>query len=253
MPSENQPVDYDGELSGAYEPGRSISPAAKQTWRAAVQPYLPVNETIVDVGAGTGRFARLLAGLVDGPVAAVEPAAGMRDVAAQVSDHPSVHWLGGTAEDLPLAASCASVIWSAFATHYFDLRAAGREFRRVLKPDGAVLVWHAFEDVWDQLEWYRWFPAARYADEERMPTFDHVVSAFDEAGLGLVARTTHSMLIAENHAQLAERLSHRAISSLRLISDGDFASGLANLRAFAESNQPAAVYSPNVLAVFRPF
>ncbi len=166
------------------------------------------------------------------------------------AQRPAVDWIGGTAERLPLAESSASAVWSAFTTHYLDLPAAAGEFHRVLEPGGVVLVWHAFEDVFDDLEWYRWFPAARQIDEARMPTFKEVVGAFEGAGLRLVERSTQSMLIAEDLDALANRLAHRAISSLELISDEDFEAGLADLRAFATSVPPSPVYSPNVLAVF---
>lgn len=235
MPVQRPVIDYNGELSQAYEPGRSISPEAEQTWRAAVQPYVGNASTVVDVGAGTGRFTRLLADVVAGGVVAVEPASGMRAVAKQASQHRGLVWMAGTAEHLPVADASTDAVWTAFTTHYLDLVAAGREFRRVLHNDGYLLVWHAFEDEFDDIEWFRWFPSARKIDEERMPSFDQVAALFEAAGLELLQRSTHQMLIAQDMRELADRLAHRAISTLKLISDEQFDRGIANIRKFAET------------------
>lgn len=212
MPSGNCSIDYDGVVSRSYEPGRQISPPARATWRLAVAPYLRGVRNVVDVGAGTGRFARLFADADAGFVVAVEPSAGMRQAGRDAARDQSVRWLAGTAESLPLASGSANLVWTAFTAHYLDLLSAGREFRRVLRDDGCLLVWHAFPDVFDELEWYRWFPSARVIDENRTPTFDQVAASFDAGGLNLIDRTTHLMQIADDMHGLANRLAHRAIS-----------------------------------------
>lgn len=252
MPSHQPLIDYNSDLSRDYEPGRSISPEAEETWRAAVSAYVGTASTVLDVGAGTGRFARLFATRVRCQVIAVEPASGMRAVARQVSQHRALHWIAGAAEHLPMADGSADVVWTAFTTHYFDLGAVGREFRRVLRDDGSVLVWHAFEDVYDDLEWYRWFPSARRIDDARMPKFSQVEASFEAAGFELIERSIHQMLTAHNLDELADRLAYRAISTLKLIDDDEFEQGIRNLRAFANTSNSGPVFSPNVLAAFRP-
>lgn len=113
------------------------------------------------------------------------------------------------------------------------------------------MIWHAFPDAFDQLEWFRWFPTARAIDAQRMPSADAVTDAFESAGLVFTARTDHRMLIASGLAALADRLAHRSISTLHLISDGEFEDGLARLRAAAtreRSDDP--VYAPNTMLQF---
>jgi len=243
---------YDSDFARSYEPGRQLSSAAQTTWQAAVDPYLRAAHTVVDAGAGTGRFARLFAGAPEQLVIAVEPSPDMRHVGQNAAIDRSLCWMAGTAEQLPLASRSADVIWTAFTTHYLDLRLAGSEFRRVLRDDGCVLVWHAFPEVFDELEWYRWFPSARAIDEGRMPTLERVAATFHAAGLDIVDQTTFRMQIADDLHELADRLAHRAISTLRLISDDEFERGLAELRRFADSATAGPVSSPNILATFRP-
>lgn len=237
-------IDYDGVIAERYADGRGLSAQAVATWREAVLPSVPDDAPILDVGAGTGRFTRLLASLAPGRVVAIEPAAGMRRSLESGSA------AAGTAEALPVRSGSIGLVWSAFTTHYLDLDAAGQEFTRVLAPAGEVAIWHAFPDVFDDLEWFRWFPTAREIDEDRMPGAASVVEALARTGLEFTGRSEHRMLIAADLAALADRLAHRSISTLHLISDDEFFDGLAQLRAHAADVPPAPVYAPNVLLRF---
>ena len=243
-------IDYDGEIAEDYARGRSLSPEALKTWRAAVEPHVPASGAIADIGAGTGRFARPLSDLAGRPVIAVEPAAGMRGSGA--ASGSGACWTAGNAEALPLATASSALVWSAFTAHYLDLDRCGVELVRVLRPGGRALIWHAFPDVFDDLEWFRWFPSARAIDEGRIPPAAAVLEAFGTAGLVFEARTDHRMLITPDLASLADRLAHRSISTLRLISDDEFEEGLARLRAAAAAvPRSEPVYAPNVMLRFR--
>ena len=237
-------IDYEGEISARYAAGRSISPEAAATWRAALVRVLPRQAPIVDVGAGTGRFTRLFEELAPGRVIAVEPARSMR----RSIDTPAA--AAATAEELPFRDASIGLAWSAFTTHYLDLTATGAEFARVLRGDGVAAIWHVFPDVFDQLEWFRWFPTARRIDEERMPPAEAVIAAFERGGLTFAGRSEHRMLIAPDLGALADRLAHRSISTLHLIPDQEFDAGLERLRAHARATPPAPVYAPNVLLRF---
>lgn len=243
-------IDYDGEIADNYAQGRSLSVEALATWRSAVEPHVPSSGAIVDIGAGTGRFARPLSAIARRSVIAVEPAAGMRGTGAAAG--PDVSWAAGSAEALPLAAGSAGLMWSAFTAHYLDLDRSAAELVRVLRPGGVVLIWHAFPDVFDDLEWFRWFPSARAIDETRMPSVAAVTRAFESSGLAFETRTDHRMLITQDLASLADRLAHRSISTLRLISDHEFEDGMARLRAAADRQQASGpIYAPNVMLCFR--
>lgn len=181
------------------------------------------------------RFARPLSTGSQTKVIAVEPATGMRS--ARTDPDADVAWVAGAAEALPLSAASTGLEWSAFTTHYLDLVQAAAEIARVLRPCGRALIWHAFPDVFDDLEWFRWFPTARAIDEQRMPSASSVQRAFEAGGLAFTGRSDHATQITPDLAALADRLAHRSISTLRRISDDEFHDGLARLRAAAADHE----------------
>ncbi len=98
---------------------------------------------VADVGSGTGLSAELF--LANGnAVLGVEPNGDMRAAAEQALGH----WQGfrsvdGTAEATTLATDSVDMVIAAQAFHWFVPDAAGREFARILRPGGwIVLVWN---------------------------------------------------------------------------------------------------------------
>lgn len=101
---------------------------------------------VADVGAGTGLFTRLL--LRQGArVYAVEPNPEMRarlaeDLADQVLAERLSVW-AGTSEATGLPDASVTLVTAAQAAHWFAPEPTVREFRRILRPDGHVLlVWN---------------------------------------------------------------------------------------------------------------
>jgi SAM-dependent methyltransferase len=98
---------------------------------------------IADLGAGTGISSGLF--LRRGyEVFAVEPNAPMREAAiATFGSDPRFHAIDGTAEATTLPPRSIDAVVAAQAFHWFDPARAGREMKRILRPDGLViLVWN---------------------------------------------------------------------------------------------------------------
>ena len=100
-------------------------------------------KTVLDLGAGTGKFTRLLA-LTGARVIAVEPVAAMRERLAEVL--PQVTVTAGLAEATGLPEQSVDVVVVAQAWHWFDAPAALAEAARVIRPEGALaLVWNTLD------------------------------------------------------------------------------------------------------------
>lgn len=85
--------------------------------------------TLMDVGAGTGKYSRALADQ-GFSVVAIEPSEVMR---AQSIAHPRVRWVAAASEDIPLPAGAAEGAFIVLALHHFNNRAqALREILRVI-------------------------------------------------------------------------------------------------------------------------
>lgn len=92
--------------------------------------------TIVDIGAGTGSYAFVLAEYGYN-VIAVEPSATMRN---QAISHPVIEWIDGYAENLPLGDRTAEAAIIMLAFHHFqDYRQALREACRVV-GNGQIII-----------------------------------------------------------------------------------------------------------------
>jgi SAM-dependent methyltransferase len=128
--------------AGVYDRSRPSYPLAAV---AALADALPLESgrTVVDLGAGTGKFTRLLA-LTGAEVLAVEPVKEMRERLAELL--PGVAVTAGTAEATGLPDTCADTVVAAQSWHWFEDGAALTEVERLLRPGGALaLVWNTYD------------------------------------------------------------------------------------------------------------
>jgi len=123
----------------AYARGRPEYPVAVDRWLSdALQ--LDETRTVVDLGAGTGKFTRRL--LATGAnIMAVEPVAEMLAQLTRIL--PSVAARSGTAESIPVNDAAVDAVVCAQSFHWFASKAALAEIHRVLKPGGRFgLIWN---------------------------------------------------------------------------------------------------------------
>ena len=118
----------------------------RPTYPPALLDALPLDAdaAVLDLGAGTGKLTRVLAGRYR-DVIAVEPLAKMRAMLERVV--PGVTALPGSAERIPLDDGSVDGVFAAQAFHWFDQRLALPEIARVLRPGGVfAIVWNQGDD-----------------------------------------------------------------------------------------------------------
>jgi SAM-dependent methyltransferase len=101
---------------------------------------------VLDLAAGTGKLARLLAAS-GARVVAVEPIAAMRALIPA-----GVEALPGTAEAIPLPDGSIDAVTVAQAFHWFRAEEALSEIDRVLRPGGALALVANLRDESDPLQ-----------------------------------------------------------------------------------------------------
>src|SRR5262249_19623695 len=95
---------------------------------------------VLDVASGTGLVARAATEVLrhGGNVVALEPSSGMIDAGRRTTDVPFVR---GVADALPFASGGFDLLTMGYALrHVTDLGRAFREFHRVLRPGGRLVV-----------------------------------------------------------------------------------------------------------------
>ena len=130
----------------AYARGRPEYPVAVDRWLSdALQ--LDESRTVIDLGAGTGKFTRRL--LATGAnIIAVEPVVEMLAQLTRIL--PNVAARTGTAESIPVNDAAVDAVVCAQSFHWFASKAALAEIHRVLKPGGRLgLIWNIRDESFD--------------------------------------------------------------------------------------------------------
>jgi ubiquinone/menaquinone biosynthesis C-methylase UbiE len=237
-------VDYDKQ-SEVYDRGRTLPAEGVEIWMVTVRRHVPEATRILDLGAGTGRFSAALADAYDADVYAVEPSTGMREQ-ARAKRHELVHVVAGKAEAIPLPEASCNIAWLSNVVHHFDdLGQAARELRRVVT--GTVFVRGAFGGV-AVPSLYRFFPGSQRVVDS-MPTKPDVIGAFERAGFATFLSERVNQLLAHSLADMVPRIAMRADTTLELISDEEFAKGLAELEEAAKHERGPLYDSLDLLVI----
>jgi SAM-dependent methyltransferase len=108
---------------------------------------LSIRHAIADIGSGTGFLSGLF--LQNGSVVyGVEPNQEMREAAEKLlKQYPSFKSIEGSAEFTNLQPQSIDFITAGQAFHWFDIEKSKKEFNRILKPNGwVILIWNERTD-----------------------------------------------------------------------------------------------------------
>lgn len=134
--------DHTAELAASFDRAADVYERSRPEYPLdAVRWLVPQGATdVLDLGAGTGKLTRVVAGLVP-HVFAVDPSPKMLDQLRTAV--PGVTALEGTAESIPLDDATVDGVVVGQAWHWVDQERALPEVARVLRPGGTLgLVWN---------------------------------------------------------------------------------------------------------------
>jgi ubiquinone/menaquinone biosynthesis C-methylase UbiE len=204
---------------------------------------LTETSVIADVGSGTGILTKLL--LDNGNVVfAIEPNAAMRLAAEQLLSYTvGFNSVDANAEATTLPAHSVDFVTAAQAFHWFDRIKAKREFARLLKPSGwVVLIWN--ERRLDSTAFLRAYEdlLLRYGTDYQNVRHENVTGEIAE----FFAPDTFELQTLENAQQFDfEALKGRLLSS-SYAPDSDhpnFAAMLNELEEIFKANEKEGIVS----------
>jgi len=234
-------VDYDKELYQDYARGRELREQQMQVWISAFEAVLPARRPLtgLDVGSGTGRFTPALARTF-GPVTGVEPSVRMREIAQAQAQHPSVRYLAGSAEDMPVPSNSADYALMFLSWHHVQDKArAARELARVLRPGGRLLLRSNFSDHHPRPWWLEHFPRGIEVDTSMFPPLHEVITTFTSAGWGVASFGTVTEPSMGTRSDMLERLRMRSLSFFAHLTPDEQEAGFCRLEQLVATDPGA--------------
>jgi SAM-dependent methyltransferase len=179
MPPSNATSRFSNRVENyvRYRPG--YPPEVLQTLKK--ECGLAPRHVIADIASGTGIWTRVL--LENGnPVFGVEPNIKMREAGERLlAAFPNFTSICGSAEATTLGTESVDFVTAAQAGHWFDRERARREFARILKPGGwLVLLWNErFTDSTNFLRDYEQL-LLTYSTDYKEIRHEHTTEAVNE-------------------------------------------------------------------------
>ena len=244
--------------AATYDQTRGFPPGVGEKVAAALLPHLPRPGHVLEVGAGTGRIARLLLNL-GVPVVGIDLSRPMMDRlrGVQPAGPAAVRLVQGDARRLPLAARAVTAV---IAVHLFhlvgDAEQAMNDVLRVIAPRGVVAVgwnWHPPDSIGRRVRRaWREIVAQHGADmgAPGLREMDAPVKFFRGRARRYAEIQACEWHVERTPRQALEDVEKKTFSSSWVVGEAVFPVCLAELHAWAERELPDLDRSRNELRRF---
>ena len=246
---EQSPLDYDTtNIAAVYDRARDHGPAVRNLWMRAVEAETRGRgeiDSILDLGCGTGRFSRALSDHFGARVLAIDPSTTMLAEARSKQDTPQVRHALARGEEVPLDDGSIDLIFMSMVFHHFSnpAQVAG-ECRRVLRPKGIAFMRAGVTDRIDSYPYVPFFPASIPLLYRILPSCAYIREVFEKAGFRCVTQEILVQEIAATHGEYCDKLEAGGDSVLARLSEDEFLTGIAKLRALCADVDPEPVVEP---------
>jgi len=204
---------------------------------ARIQP----EHRVLDVGCGTGGFARAIAETASSAVTGVDFSEEFIAFARELPlpKRGSVEWNVGNAEALPIDDGAFDRVLLSLVLHQLrhPARAVAEAFRVLAAEGKAVVRTIAPEDVVGRVP-ERFIPAMAAADAERMPPLDAIERWLEDAGFAVTERRRVLRNKKLNLPHEERQLLVEARSRYAFVSRAELDAGLQQMRAEAQAHEP---------------
>ncbi len=213
-------IDLEG-LAAGYEHRPTSAAGLARARRAAAAVGLGPGQVAIDAGGGQGGHAAVWA-QVGALAMVVDPSAAMT---RQAAGKPGVVAIRGMSQSLPIRSGTVSLVYFHLSIHYGDWRQAVDEALRVLRPGGECWIWTMGEEHHRASFLTRWFPSVGDIDTARFPPPEAIAGHLRESAGNVETgrEVEHREMTA---AAWREAAAARFVSTLQLVSDDEFRSGL---------------------------
>lgn len=238
-----------------YKQSRQLPEKTMTLWLNSISQYVSGDsvKTIIDVGCGTGRFSKALAEHFSAKVYGLDPSGKMLTIAKNNLTSPTVEFMQGSAENIPLGDKVADMLFLSQVYHHIHNKDnAAREFKRVLKRDGFLCIRNSTTGSLDCYIYLRFFPSARKIDLAKLPSREGLKKFLHSHGFKLCTHTIVKQVFAENFDEYFRKISLRALSDLEAITDEEFKEGLTRLKKYCQERKPQEpIFEDIDLFIFR--
>jgi ubiquinone/menaquinone biosynthesis C-methylase UbiE len=213
-------------VAGRYD---ELRPTDENWWEVVellVREGDLVGRRVLDIGCGTGRVAVALAergSRVWGVEPEPEMAARARERLSTVKIAP--------AERLPFKDGWFERALMQLVIHLVERPQAFAEARRVLAPDGRLVILTFDTEHFEQYWLNSFFPSMEELDRARFPTPDQLAGELRAARFGAVRLVPLGQKVVIDREWALTKVRGRFISTLQLLDEDEFRSGLARMEA----------------------
>jgi len=135
------------------------------------------------------------------------------------------------AEELPFGAESFDAVVMRTVVHHLDRPAAFAEIRRVLRPGGRCVITTTDPEAFDRFWLRTYFPSYVAIERGRFPDARTLEAELGQAGFSDISTASYATLRRFSREVALEKLRGRAYSTFALMSDEEYANGVAAAEA----------------------